>query len=68
MNIELINSLDTNTIYLLAIAHCLIGIIAAIIAKRKGYNFPLWLLFGLIGGTPILILALLKKNLIKDIN
>ena len=68
MSLDLINSLDTNTAYLLGLLHCLIGLIAAIIAKNKGYKFPRWLIFGLIGGTPILILALSKKNLIEDSN
>jgi hypothetical protein len=37
--------------------HCIIGVIAAIVAKQKGYEFRVWLPMGLIAGTPALIAA-----------
>lgn len=42
-------------------AHCFIGFIAALVAQQKGYNFKNWLFWGLIGGTPTLIIAFLIK-------
>ncbi|MDB9315282.1 hypothetical protein PN462_19360 [Spirulina sp. CS-785/01] len=46
-----------------ATLHCMIGAFAAFIAQRKGYNFPRWLIFGLVGGTGVLLLALwIQKN------
>jgi hypothetical protein len=38
-------------VYPLLFFHCLIGGIAALVAKQKGYNFWLWFIIGLIGGT-----------------
>jgi hypothetical protein len=40
------------------ILHCLVGLIAAVIAHRKGYSLRRWLAWGLLGGTPSLVLAL----------
>ena len=39
----------------LMILHCIIGSVAAGIAKSKGFNFRKWIVLGLIGGTPALI-------------
>lgn len=43
-------SLDP-ALFALLFFHCLIGGIAALVAKQKGYNFWLWLTIGIIGGT-----------------
>ncbi len=50
------------TFYWLLTFHCLIGIVAAVIARRKGRSLSLWLILGLIGGTAALIAALLMKE------
>ncbi|HBS71432.1 MAG TPA: hypothetical protein DEP38_26610 [Cyanobacteria bacterium UBA9226] len=55
-------SIETNYLYLLLGLHCLIGITAAIVARKKGLNFQLWLILGLIGGTVALVAALLKRD------
>lgn len=47
-------------VWILASLHCAIGVIAALVARRKGYSFQRWLGLGLIGGTPTLFLALWK--------
>jgi uncharacterized membrane protein HdeD (DUF308 family) len=46
------------TPYLLGTFHCIIGIIAANLARQKGLNFKRWLLWGLIGGTATLVFAM----------
>ena len=38
-------------LYSLLFFHCLVGGIAALVAKQKGYSFWLWLTLGFIGGT-----------------
>lgn len=48
--------------YLLLTLHCLIGIGAAIVAQRKGFNTQFWLVIGLIGGTAALAVALLATS------
>ncbi|WP_263970673.1 hypothetical protein [Leptolyngbya sp. KIOST-1] len=35
--------------------HCLIGLVAAQVAHRKGYDLGLWLVWGMVGGTVALI-------------
>ncbi|MGK7937176.1 MAG: hypothetical protein AB4206_15500 [Xenococcaceae cyanobacterium] len=45
------NLLVNPALYTLLFFHCLIGGIAALVAKQKGYNFWLWLTLGFIGGT-----------------
>lgn len=40
--------------------HCLIGLIAAKVAYRKGAKLSGWLIWGMIGGTLSLIMALRK--------
>ena len=37
------------------LSHCLVGLVAAQIAQRKGYNLGLWMIWGTIGGTVALI-------------
>jgi hypothetical protein len=37
------------------------GAIAALVARRKGLNFRLWLILALIGGTAALVAALITK-------
>ncbi len=54
--------IEPGNLYLLLGLHCLIGVTAAIIAQKKGLNFRLWLILGLIGGTVVLVAALLKKD------
>jgi hypothetical protein len=49
-------------IIFLAVLHCVVGTAAGLVAKRKGRNFPLWLGFGLIGGTFALIAAFLVPS------
>lgn len=43
--------------YFLMVLHCVIGTAAALVAKRRGLNFRLWLGLGLLGGTLALIAA-----------
>lgn len=38
--------------------HCLIGLVAAQVAFRKGYDLGIWLLWGILGGTIALVDAL----------
>ena len=42
--------------------HCLIGVVAAVLAHRKGYSLGLWIVLGLIVRTAALIAALLMKE------
>lgn len=42
--------------------HCLIGLVAAQVAFRKGYDLSRWLLWGLVGGTVALIDALRRPR------
>ena len=55
-------SIETNQLYLLLGLHGIIGITAAMIARKKGLNFQLWLILGLIGGTVALVAVLLKPD------
>lgn len=43
---------------LMMFLHCLIGLIAAMVAYRNGRNLGIWLLWGLLGGTLALITAI----------
>ena len=47
---------------LLMLAHCAIGLGAALIAQRKGYDLGLWILWGTLGGTVALIDALRRPR------
>ncbi len=49
-------------VYILFTLHCIVGIIAAIVAQRKGFNRERWLIWGLIGGTAALVAALTTKR------
>ena len=51
--------------WILMILHCFIGTAGAFMAKSRGRNFNLWLVWGLLGGTIALITAFLlpTKNL-----
>lgn len=49
-------------VYLMLNLHCLIGGVAAVIARRQGRSLALWLILGLIGGTVALIAVLLMKE------
>ncbi|MBW4660838.1 MAG: hypothetical protein KME15_19360 [Drouetiella hepatica Uher 2000/2452] len=42
--------------------HCVMGILAAIVAQRKGKSFRQWLIWGLIGGTPTLLIAIFRPD------
>ncbi|MEB3288565.1 MAG: hypothetical protein VKI82_01545 [Leptolyngbya sp.] len=42
--------------------HCLIGLVAAQVAGRKGYDLGRWLLWGLLGGTVALLDALRRPR------
>lgn len=46
--------------YILFTLHCLIGIGAAIAARRKGLDGKRWLVLGLIGGTVALVAVWFK--------
>jgi uncharacterized membrane protein len=43
------------------VLHCGVGVVAALTAQKKGFNLKRWLVFGVIVGTPALIVALLAK-------
>ncbi len=59
---EMSDLLIDPTFYWLLTFHCLIGVVAAVLARRKGYSLGLWIVLGLIGGTAALIAALLMKE------
>jgi len=64
---KMLNSLNNpSVIFTLAILHGMIGAIAAWVAQKKGRSYPRWLIIGLIGGTPALIVALLLKPISLD--
>lgn len=42
--------------------HCLMGLVAALIAYRKGGDLGRWFLWGMIGGTLALVTALRKPQ------
>lgn len=50
-------------LYGLLLAHCLVGLVAAMVAHRKGYDLGRWLIGGVVGGTPALLLALSRPDL-----
>ena len=53
-------------IYPLLFFHCLMGGIAALVAKQKGYNYWLWLILGFIGGTFTFIGIIVMKDKEKE--
>jgi hypothetical protein len=42
----------------LMILHCVIGVMAAVVAQQRGLSFRRWIWIGLLGGTIALIAAL----------
>lgn len=42
--------------------HCAIGLVAAMLAYRKGYDLGLWMVWGLVGGTVALVDALRRPQ------
>ncbi|MDB9525969.1 hypothetical protein PN498_08225 [Oscillatoria sp. CS-180] len=46
------------SVTVMMLLHCLIGLLAAQIAHRRGADLGLWLVWGTIGGTVALITAL----------
>jgi len=42
--------------------HCAVGLVAAQIARGKGYSPQVWLLWGLVGGTVALIHSLRRPH------
>lgn len=42
--------------------HCIIGLVAAQVAFRKGYDLGLWILWGTLGGTIALLDALRRPD------
>lgn len=46
------------TVTVMMLLHCIIGLVAARMAYRKGADLGLWLIWGMIGGTLSLITAL----------
>ena len=48
--------------YLLLGIHCLIGSIGALVARNKGYNVFLWLIWGFLGGFFTVLLSLFLKD------
>ena len=50
--------LDPDLLWIPATLHCIIGLGAAAVAKRRGFPARKWLFWGLIGGTVALVSAL----------
>lgn len=46
------------TVGVMMLLHCLIGLVAAQLAYRKGADLSAWLVWGMIGGTLSLVTAL----------
>lgn len=55
------SSVNWGLVLLLLFLHCLMGGVAALVARQKGYNYSRWLMIGLIGGTPAFAIALWLK-------
>ncbi|MGP1375216.1 MAG: hypothetical protein ACTS3T_20475 [Almyronema sp.] len=49
-------------LYTLLLLHCVMGMIAALVAQRKHLNFSLWFAWGIIGGTLALVTALNARS------
>ena len=45
-------------VYLPMFLHCVMGLAAAQVAQRKGYDLGLWMVWGAVGGTVALVDAL----------
>jgi hypothetical protein len=48
--------------YLPMFLHCVIGLVAAQVAQRKGYDLGLWMVWGMVGGTVALVDALRRPQ------
>jgi hypothetical protein len=48
--------------YIPLFLHCVIGLVAAQVAHRKGYDLGLWMLWGAVGGTLALVDALRRPQ------
>ncbi len=48
--------------YLPMFLHCVIGLVAAQVAQRKGYDLGLWMIWGMVGGTVALLDALRRPR------
>jgi hypothetical protein len=46
------------SVVVMSLLHCLIGLVAAQVAQRKGADLGVWLIWGMIGGTLSLVTAL----------
>lgn len=49
-------------VYVLMLSHCVIGLAAAQIAQRKGYDLGRWMIWGAIGGTAALVDVLRRPS------
>ncbi|WP_346291843.1 hypothetical protein [Sphaerothrix gracilis] len=49
-------------LYTLLLLHCLMGLIAALIAQRKRLNFSTWFVWGAVGGTLAFFMALNARH------
>jgi len=58
----MLESLLKIPIYIPLTLHCLLGIIAATIAYKKGYSLTSWTVIGLLGGTFALVTAVGMKR------
>jgi hypothetical protein len=56
-------STDGRTLLVLGVAHCVIGLTAAIVAQRRGRRLTYWLVLGFIGGTAALVAAALLPGM-----
>jgi hypothetical protein len=46
----------------LILLHCTVGLVAAQLACRKGYDLGIWMIWGAIGGTAALVDALRRPQ------
>ncbi len=51
--------------YLPLFLHCIMGLVAAMMAHRKGYDLGLWMLWGMVGGTVALVDAVRRPALAR---
>jgi hypothetical protein len=52
----MVDTLTPSLIFILL--HCTVGLVAAQLAGRKGYDLGIWIIWGTIGGTAALVDAL----------
>lgn len=53
--------------YFMLLSHCLLGLVAAQVAQRKGRDLSFWLIWGAIGGTLALVSAIAAPALTKAV-